>query len=276
MDKNSFHREDIKYNFLKQIIIRFDFTGMDESELDEVLREVSPALKDKGYVRRTKEISKKMDFDLHDPEKIELEGLFAENIRQQTVYIFHNQSPQVLLKISPTFALISINKSKYVNCLDYCDTLLYVMQIISRKVTFFQCRRFGLRKINQCFIMDINKINEFFEEKHYHLYSYKDSSPKVMNLRDSFLIDNYNVNLIREVVHGEIAGRGAYQVNLDSDIYLWGNDEVSSLIDDKEHVAQMNELLFNLYKDTITLDFLRQLTNGSFDSEVIKGIEKND
>ena len=38
----------------------------------------------------------------------------------------------------------------------------------------------------------------------------------------------------------------------------------------------MNELLFELYKDGVTIEFLEQLIDGSFDSNIILGVEANE
>lgn len=275
--KSDIKREDIKYNFLKNIIIRFDYDGMDEAELDIVLREISPILKKKQYVSRTITNLKEMDLNIDDPETIETDGLAVRNIRQQRVIIFHNQDSQVKLKLSSTFAFISIYKTKYVNCLNYCDVLLEVMEKIAEIVPYVSCRRFGLRKINQCFLMDISQLNHYFEKEHYSLFQFGDESkPKVTQLKDSLFIKNYNVNLVRTIIQGEIDGNEAYQINFDSDIYLLGNESVAEVISDRKHVSDMNEILFELYKDVITEEFLQQLMSDTFDNDVIKGVTKND
>lgn len=275
--KEKVKREDIKYNFLKNIVIRFDFDGMDDSELDVVVRKISPEMKERGYNERTFEISKKMDINLQDPETVEYDGLTVKNVRQQKVFTFHNIDPQVKLKLSSSYAFISINKTKYVNCLDYCNILLYVMKVIKENVTYFSCRRFGLRKINQCYLMDIKQLGHYFKEKHYKLYSFgEDSMPKVMQLKDSLFIKNYNVNLIRTITCGEIDGEEAYQINFDSDIYLLGNEDGMKVIENDGEAAAMNEVLFALYKDVVTEAFIKELIDGTFNSEIIRGIESND
>lgn len=275
--KKDIKRGDINYNFLKNITIRFDFDGVDESELEDVLGEISQELKSKGYTSRTKEICKEMDFNIDDPEKLETDGLFARNVRQQQVFIFHNEDEHIKLKISSTFAFISINKTKYVNCLEYCGVLLQVMKIVEKEVTYFNWRRFGLRKINQCFLMDIKKLNDFFESKHYHLFHFEEKSePKVTQLKDSFLVGNYNVNLMRTIVRGEMEDQEAYQIIFDSDIYILRNQEVHSMILEEKEVSDMNEILFELYKDVVTENFLQQLKDGTFDERVIKEVEKNE
>lgn len=37
MDKSSIGRDMLSYNFLKKISIRFDYDGMDDAELDQVI-----------------------------------------------------------------------------------------------------------------------------------------------------------------------------------------------------------------------------------------------
>lgn len=279
--KSNINREDIKYNFLKNIIIRFDFQGMDERELDSVISEVGGYLKkeENGYISKNIEISKEMDFDIDDPEQIEREGLLAKSVREQNVYVFQNRDPQVTLKISTTFALISIDKTKYVNCLQYCDTLIYIMKVIMEKIPYFSCTRFGLRKINQCILLDINKLNDYFEKSHYQIYVFGTEHHcriKVAERTDHLFIDDYNLNLTREILRGELQGEEAYRINLDADLYLLGDKEVKEIIQNNTCVKTMNEILFNIYKDTITESFLQQLIDGSFDPGLIKGVMKNE
>lgn len=278
--KSNINREDIKYNFLKNIIIRFDFQGMDERELDSVISEVGVYLKkeENGYISKNIEISKEMDFDIDDPEQIEREGLLAKSVREQNVYVFQNRDPQVTLKISTTFALISIDKTKYVNCLQYCETLTFIMKIIMKKIPYFSCARFGLRKINQCILLDISKLNDYFEKSHYQIYVLGNEHHckiKVAERTDHLFIDDYNLNLTREILQGELYGEEAYRINLDADLYLLGDKEVKEVIQNNICIKRMNEILFNIYKDTITESFLQQLIDGSFDSDLIKGVMKN-
>ena len=96
-----------------------------------------------------------------------------------------------------------------------------------------------------------------------------------MQLRDNLEIENYNVNLLRTLIRGEIRGREAYQVNYDADIYLLDKDSIEELIRNKEKIADMNEWLFELYKDAVTEKFLNQLIDGSFDDDMIIGVETN-
>ena len=280
MDKKSIGRDALKYNFLKKIIIRFDYDGMDDTELDQVISSISLELKEHGYTNRTVETAREMQIQLDDPESGNYGEVYGKKVREQKVFVFRNGNPQVKLGISSSSACINIEETKYVDCLTYCDVLWKVMKIISEseKVPFFQFKRFGLRKINQCILKDINCLNDYFEPSHYHIFRFQNMDnikEKIMQIRESLEIDDYNINLNRMLIRGEVRGQEAYQVNYDADIYLLDEESIEELIQNKDKIAKMNDWLFELYKDAVTKTFLNQLIDGTFDSDMIIGVEAN-
>ena len=50
---------------------------------------------------------------------------------------------------------------------------------------------------------------------------------------------------------------------------------VKELMENKEKIMQMNDWLFELHKDAVTETFLNQLIDGSFDKDMIIGVEAN-
>lgn len=109
------------------------------------------------------------------------------------------------------------------------------------QVPFFIFKRFGLRKINQCFLRDINRLNEYFEPSHYHVFRIQGEDnikEKVMQIRDSLEIAGYNANLIRTLVRGELRGEEAYQVNYDADMYLIDSQSIKELMENKEKLCR--------------------------------------
>ena len=95
-----------------------------------------------------------------------------------------------------------------------------------------------------------------------------------MQIRESLEIADYNVNLNRMLIRGELGGEEAYQVNYDTDIYLL-DESIEELIQNEEKIAEMNNWLFALYKDAVTETFLNQLIEGTFDRDMIIGVEAN-
>ena len=83
MDKNCIDRKALRYNFLKKIIIRFDYDGMDDTELDQVISGISLELKKHNYASRTVESEKEVQFEFNDPESGDYAELYGKKIREQ-------------------------------------------------------------------------------------------------------------------------------------------------------------------------------------------------
>lgn len=140
--------------------------------------------------------------------------------------------------------------------------------------------RFGIRKINQCILLDVSKLNDYFEEKFFRLYKMDGSiKSKTYESKECFILnDSYNMNIICTIVCGETNDHTlAYQVLFDSDIYLSEERCQKLLVTFQENVSEMNENLFMIYKEAITYQFLEKLRSEDFVSngEII-GVEKND
>ena len=58
-------------------------------------------------------------------------------------------------------------------------------------------------------------------------------------------------------------------------MYLIDSQSIKELMENKEKIMQMNDWLFELYKDAVTETFLNQLIDGSFDKDMIIGVEAN-
>lgn len=270
-------RRDLKHNFLKTIIVRFDFNGLAETELDEWIKDIKPLLHKRGYNRLTMELATEMDFQMDDPEIMEMEGIPVGDVRRQRVYVFKNHVEGINLKISPVFAAVLIEETKYIDFFEYGRTLLEVMALIRRKTEFFSPVRFGLRKINQCVLKDINLLNRYFEPEYYRLSRFPGgSTTKLFQAKDCMMYEQYHINFLRTVILGEMDDSDAYQVVLDSDIYLLDPDEVEKLIDDGKLLEPMNRILFELYKSVITEGFIEQLCQDMFEDTNIIGVEKNE
>lgn len=218
-----------------------------------------------------------MDFQIDDPEIVELEGIPIGDVRKQKVYVFRNDISGIQLKISPVFALITINKTKYMDFFEYSKTLIRVMQLLRDRIPFFDGIRFGLRKINQCFIENIEVINDYFEPRFYNLFTMGENShAKIYSAKDCISYNEYNINLSRTVLNGELNQKPAYQIVLDSDIYLLDNEKIQELINDSSLLEPMNDILFNIYKSVITESLIQKLQEDVFEDRNIMGVNDNE
>lgn len=275
--KKDVKRDNLKNNFLKNIIVRFDYTGISEVELDSIIAKVKPIFKSDGYNSLKEEYLTEMDFQLQDPESIELDGLPIKEIRKKSAYVFINEEKGIKCKLSTQFAFVSIQSQKYIAFSEYSKTLINVIKKLKEEVEFINCTRFGIRKVNQCIIKDISKLNQYFEEKFYSIYGLeKGNKPKLFESKDCFIEDAYNVNLARMLVVGEYDGNVAYQVVLDSDIYITNTEKINALLDNEENIVAMNERLFELYKEALTETFIEALGQEEYNDTNIIGVERNE
>ena len=281
MDKTKVTRDVLKHNFLKRILIRADFRGVDEEEITQSLAFIKEYLKEKQYTRNWKETANEVDYRLEDPQSGEIPMPVPSNIRRTEVYVFQNKEPGIFVRLSSSFVIIMIESAKYNNCLTYCKNIYDLLNIIKAKASFFELYRFGIRKTNQCIIWDEALIEKYFEPHVLKLYKgfHDVSQSKVSESRDFFSVKNYyDVNFIRTIVCGKANdGRNAYQLTLDSDIYVLEDHCSDLVVNFNDKAEEMNEYLFCVYIDSITEKFVSMLSQEVFESnDEIIGVEKND
>lgn len=275
--KNEIKRENFKNNFLKNIIVRFDYTGIAEVELDKIIAKVKSIFKEDGYDKLNEGYLTEMDFQFQDPESVEAEGLPIKEIRKKKAYVFTNSQKGIECKLSTQFVLVSIYSQKYISFAEYSQTLMNVIRMIKSNVEFLRCFRFGIRKINKCIIKNIEDLNQYFEVEFFKIYGLnRKFEPKLFESKDCFKDEKYNVNLTRMVIMGEYENDVAYQVVLDSDIYITENDNISNLFNNNDEITIMNEKLFELYKEALTEYFITELGKENFSDEHIIGVEPNE
>lgn len=275
--KNDVKRESLKNNFLKNIMVRFDYTGIAEVELDSIIAKVKPIFKTDGYNKLKEEYLTEMDFQLQDPESIEMEGLPIKEIRKKKAYVFINEEKEIKCKLSTQFAFVLIQSQKYIPFSEYSKTLINVIKTLKDEVEFLNCVRFGVRKVNQCIIKDIHSLNKYFDTKFFQIYGLdKGNIPKLFESKDCFVEGKYNVNLTRMVILGEYDEKAAYQVVLDSDIYITKAEDINELFTGDTEITAMNERLFELYKEALTGTFIEELGKEDYRDLNIIGVERNE
>ena len=275
--KSDVRRENLKNNFLKNIIVRFDYTGIAEVELDNIIAKVKPIFKTDGYDKLNEEYLTEMDFQLQDPEIIETDGLPVKEIRKKRAHVFINDEKGIECKLSTQFTFVSIQSQKYIPFSEYSKTIMNVMTTLKKEVDFLSCTRFGIRKVNQCIIRNINSINEYFDKKFFRIYGLDNGNiPKLFENKDCFVAGKYNVNLMRMAIMGEYDDEVAYQIVLDSDIYITKSEDINELFNGDTEITTMNEELFSLYKEALTETFIEKLGKEDYRDSNIIGIEHNE
>ncbi len=121
------NRNELHHNFLKSVIVRLDFQGVLEAEMEKVLLHVKPFAKEKGFSRYIEKNANQIDIAVSDngmPESIET----TNRVRRQKVYSFIDENRGFVLDVSNSFICLTINTTHYTPFDDYCDIIPSMMQ----------------------------------------------------------------------------------------------------------------------------------------------------
>ncbi|MGL4874533.1 MAG: TIGR04255 family protein [Clostridium sp.] len=283
------NRSDIKYNFLKKIIIRVDYNGVLERELESTIEGIKRELKKYKFDRFTEGVINQVDFEIKDPEKIETQRMIPiAELNKTKTFIFLNSQSGEEIQINKYFMSVSVDYEKYKKFEEVSEIFQIVIKSIRKENNYIRFLRLGLRKINNCILLDLDRLNEVIEERYFsNLGSLFGEEEKVNILEkqsiDSFTYDNMNINLIRYISGGVLELDGteqeAFQLVLDIDVYENSEEHLNELIKDSsldENLKKYNTILFKSYIGVLSDKLIKQLIDGNIDNKLLLGVEKND
>lgn len=262
-------RKQLKRNFLKEIVMRLDFQGVLQAEMEKILIEAKPYLKAQSFNRYNEKINNHAFFN-----KI---GTIKE-ATSQVIYSFVSDNLGYTIELSSTSIILLSNNSIYSPFENYASIFTRVAEIYKDKIDFFTVKRFGLRKINFCFIKKSEDIILYFKKVHYDINKTVknfeiENSAKVLQLKNG----HQNLNLQYLIQHGELNKEPHYKVIFDSDIFLSDEDTINKLLESKEQMALINVVLFNVFCNALTDKFIEILSTTDVElPEGLLGVEDNE
>ncbi|UOW67235.1 TIGR04255 family protein [Paraclostridium bifermentans] len=284
-------RDSLKYNFLRRIIIRIDYSGI--VDIKSGLNEIHNNFINYGFVKMREEFIQEAEFKLDDPIMIDGQGSIPiKEIQKTETFKYASADEDLILEINRFFTTLSINAIKYRDFNEYIDIFSNVVSLIKSKNTFMNPLRLGVRKINDCILLNKNKFDYFFNERYFRDIA-KDLSEDGIDVKklntsivDNIYKDDISYNYIRNCTEGTLSNGEqtieGYQVVVDIDGYTQNNDRLNNIISNKlcidNFLSEINENLFNLYKFTLSNQFIELLQTEStdFEDKEILGVEKND
>lgn len=276
MNNKNVTRSSFKHNFLKQVIIRLDCEGVLQSEMDEVLSKVKPYLKEKGFARYEQNANNEIIKVNHD-------GLFepvnsAEETYSIVIHSFINDNMGYAVDLSNKHICVKVNTPKYIPFDEYAATFMDISNIYKTTIDFFTMKRFGLRKINFCFINNVKYVNKYFNQRYFDCYDLFDESDIFASeKKENFLIDGYKVNLLCDIEKGQLNDKTMYKVTLDTDIYIDDGSKIENDIFENKNISLLNEKIFAIYVDALSDEFGQMLiSDNDIDEKEIKGVESNE
>lgn len=287
--KEKVERKDIKYNFLKKIIIRADYNGVLERELEKTIEIIKPILKRYGFDRFDEGVINEVDFKIKDPEEIETQRMIPiGELNKTRTFIFLNSKDRKQIQINKYFMSLSVDYTKYIQFEEICRLFEELFKEINENNNYIRFLRLGLRKINNCILLDINRLNEIIKERYFAtLGDLFDEENKISILEkqniDAFVYNEININLVRYISSGLLNLNGkeqeAFQLVLDIDAYKNDEEYLNKITNSGniyDELIKYNKVLFDTYIGMLEEKMISQLVNGNIDESLVLGVEKND
>lgn len=276
MDRNRINRKAFNYNFLKQIILRMDFQGVMPIELENVLVEIKPFLKEKGFSRYDEKVNSEINFNIN-------KGMMSEedpvkDVKNIRIYTFTNEDRGYSLDLSTTFICMKVNITKYISFEEYAHIFIQTASKMQSMVDFFTEKRFGLRKINFCVVNDLQMVSKYFNNKYFMTNSLFDNSNLLVNnKRETLVIEQNKLNLFYCIEQGKIEGNDSFKITVDTDIYRDNTESIREVVYNDDIMAELNDMIFKVYLDSLTDEFISILTSDTDQIPVgMMGVEKNE
>ena len=260
-------RNQLKKNFLQEIIIRLDFQGVLQPEMEKVLLIAKPYLKEKSFKRYNEIVN----------NQTIVEGTSPKDFSSPITYTFMDDNYGFALALSTTSIVMSIQSEVYSPFENYSEIFSYIASLYNEEIDFFTVKRFGLRKINYCFVKRVSDINKYFDSKYFDLEEpISGFDIETINRTSSLSYGKKNLNLRYAVEKGNLDKEPFYKVTLDSDIYSVDKATIHSIIENKDEMASINEMLFTIYCGALTDQMAELLTSENDLPEGLAGVENNE
>lgn len=276
MNANGITRASFKNNFLKHIIMRLDFQGVMQTEMEGIIVIVKKYLKDNNFSRYEEKIGNEIELNV-GPNIFNMQEPVKE-VRQTKIYSFYNDDTGYAFDLSASFVILKVNATKYASFEEYSKLFIDICNVYGEKIDFFTVKRFGLRKINFCFLKDISLVCKYFEGKYYSCQDLFPNAQIVTNVKQTnLIIDQYRLNISYVIEQGQIQDNIMYKVILDSDIYIEQEKIIQKLLFEDKNIKEMNEELFKIYVDSITSEMANLLMRDIDDiPENLLGVDSNE
>ena len=275
ISKGSIKRSSIKSNILNNIIVTFEYKGL--NDLENSITKIIKGIEN--------------EFDSYDIIELqdtnidvsEFSERVNENFYKSNCFVIKTEDENEELIVNKYFIQYNIGCSRYKRFSYYRDILNTVISNLKEITQFYKPIRLSHRKINSCIVKDVKKLYDYFEDEYY-------SSPyfnkEILNNNelDNFISCESSNKIYKHDFEFELitrAGLGKYKNNLairiiadikgSVDSELLNND-----IEYKDTLDKINEELFNIFKEVITEKFLNEMIEENWDNMIIEGVNSNE
>ena len=283
-------RAELKHSLVKQIIFRIDYDGLMETDTEQLAANLRDSIYDAGYIEMDKRQENQIDVQV----KMDLNGGFNNNLaisntNNSIVYIFRKSNNEVI-EINKSFFTLTINFESLYTCFDkYVGIIVTVISAIKNMSKYFRPLRIGLRKINICFLRDINLIPTYFMKAAFNtvelVENFENHDFVASNAVSLLMKDDIRVNYVRNLQKGVIqlseqTQEEVYQLVIDIDAFIDASSNIVAAVDSdsdiNKTICNINETTFDVFIRSLTDDFVEKLKQEVFDDTEIDGVIINE
>ena len=279
-------RADIKHNFLKQIVFRMDYEGMLEADVEKCVMSLRKKFMDAGFTDMSDRAENQFDLQQKIDLNIPRENQFSINsINKNIVYTFSSNNKEVL-EISRSFFTLTVDIEKRYETFDkYVALLAESINAIKSISPYFRILRIGLRKINICFLNNIESLSKYFTKAAFNisdiLEQFSEYGVLASNMVTILSKNNYQINYIRNIQEGVMqqedgSQNTAYQIVIDVDVFKEGNREILSILSDEKAIENnlkiQNTIEFEVFIKSLSNEFIESLKEDIFKNDEIRGV----
>ena len=152
-----------------------------------------------------------------------------------------------------------------------------IVKLYRANFTYFDEKRFGIRKINTCLVDDKELINDYFCRDYLHYYDSLDNIDSLISSStDNFTVNSYNINFNRSIHKGTAADQTIYQVSIDIDAYSQNVHLINTLLYSEGALDCINNIIFDIFTSSLTPALLSELSSNEFALPGLIGVETNE
>ena len=191
-----------------------------------------------------------------------------------------------ILEISKSFFTLTVDIEKAYETFDKYVTLLAESINIIRTISpYFRALRIGLRKINICFLNDLDRLPFYFIRAVFNLNDvneqFSDYDCSASNIVTILTKDGYQVNYVRNVQEGLMQQEDGsqtttYQIVLDVDVFKESNKEILPMLSKEQSIENMlrkqNSIEFEVFIKSLSDDLIEALKQDEFHDKEIRGM----
>ncbi len=279
-------RNRIKHHFLKQIIFRLDFEGLLEKDVEECVFELRQKFYGAGFTHMNRRTENQADIQIKIDLNVSSENEYSVNsVNEGVVYNFSSDVNEEI-ELSKNFFTLTIDADKEYKTFDkYISLLSDSIEIIKSSSPYFRALRMGLRKINICFLKELDLTSSFFSKAAFNVeelrHQFSDFDCTGSNMVTLFVNDGYCINYVRNIQKGAMQQEDGtqdtvYQIALDIDVYRESDKELKPVLSENKSIEttlkEQNKVEFEMFIKSLTNAMIEKMTEDDFECTEILGV----